>query len=162
VVSLGYFAWRRPGGGRFRFGGLGNEEGSSGCRSEPRCRGILWDSGRASGAVRVGENLAGRECGAAGGPGEGQDREWLTGEGGGFGGIVGNENGFIRALSAGESGALNAGGMVSEAGAEHVSARYVYDVRSRNFRDSTTGKFVAQSELPYPKNGGFVWKERLS
>jgi len=115
-----------PGGGRFRFGGLGTKKAllAAGANQDAADfmgqRSRFW---RRSGW----ENLAGRECGAAGGPGEGQDRGVADGRGGGFGGIVGNENGFIRALSAGESGALNAGGMVPEAGAEHVSARYVYD-----------------------------------
>jgi hypothetical protein len=40
------------------------------------------------------------------------------------------------------------------------SPRYIYDGGSNRFRDTTTGKYVSQKDLPFPTNRGFVWSEK--
>ena len=39
-------------------------------------------------------------------------------------------------------------------------ARYVYDVKSNRYRDLKTGKYIAQSKLPYPSNSGFKYSKK--
>ncbi len=39
-------------------------------------------------------------------------------------------------------------------------ARYIYDPKVKRYRDAQTGRFIAQRDLPYPPNGGFVSSAR--
>ena len=39
-------------------------------------------------------------------------------------------------------------------------ARYTYDARVARYRDQTTGRLVAQRDLPYPSNAGFADRAR--
>jgi hypothetical protein len=42
------------------------------------------------------------------------------------------------------------------AGGGGVTARYIWDIRTGQYRDTTTGRFVASGNLPWPRNSGFA------
>jgi len=52
------------------------------------------------------------------------------------------------------------GGSGANAESRGIGAQYVYDARAARHRDTTTGRFVAQRDLPYPPNAGFASSTR--
>lgn len=59
-----------------------------------------------------------------------------------------------------QSATRNQQTLASKNAGSSTSPRYAYDIKTQRFRDTTTGKFVSRDQLPYPKNNGFLWKEK--
>jgi hypothetical protein len=82
-------------------------------------------------------------CGGIGGYGAGVPR---VGPGGGRGGRASR----VAPGRVAPASATNA----------HTGTRYVYDASAARYRDVESGRFVSQSALPWPANGGFASRTR--